>query len=150
MKGAYHSSWYTQFNVQGFSDSISSHFGGEEYLQPPFFPAFEQSQPFEADVSHAIGITTRHLASQTTPVELIDGSDPNGWSYAYKILISILLNAFPLVVAIGTSILSPAGKVLVKEFDTTSELTVLTTSLFMLVGGWIMRHIGPLITDNPN
>lgn len=46
---------------------------------------------------------------------------------------SILLNAFPLVVTVETSILSPADGELVKEFDTKSELTLLTTSLFMLM-----------------
>lgn len=142
MKEAYHSSWYAQFNLQDLSDCLSSHFGGEECLQTPFFPAFEQSQSFGTDLSHATSITPLNIESQTRSVGLGDNSDPKAWSYRYKILISILLNAFPLVVAVGTSILSPAGKELVKEFDTKPELTVLTTSFFMLVGGWSMRRIG--------
>ncbi len=44
-----------------------------------------------------------------------------------------MLNASPLVVTIGTSILSPAGSDLIRAFHKSPEVTVLTTSLFMLV-----------------
>lgn len=136
MKGVYHNSWYAQFNVQDLGDCLSTRFGSEEFLQPPFFPEFEQSLASEADA------VRRDSESQTRLVELGDVPDPRAWSPIYKVFISILLNAFPLVVAVGTSILSPASKDLVREFNTKSELTVLTTSLFMLVGGWSMRHHG--------
>lgn len=141
MKGAYHTSWYAQFNVQDLSDCLSSRFDGEEFLRPPFFPSFEQFQAFDGDaVAVGSSITTSPLASESQ-TRLVDEekvadiiSNPSSWPFIHKILVSILLNAFPLVVAIGTSILSPASRNLVREFDTKAEITVLTTSLFMLVG----------------
>lgn len=142
MKGAYHTSWYAQFNVQDLSDCLSSHFGGEEFLQLPLFPEFEQVQSLEINISHAVNTTPPDLESRTRSAELGVVSDPSSpWPSIYKVLVSILLNAFPLVVSVGISILSSAGKDLVKEFKTRPELTLLTTSLFMLVGYWSSRPI---------
>lgn len=135
MNEAHHSSWYARFNVQDLNDCLSSRFGSEEFLQPPFFTKFVESPYLQADIDHVSSIVPVEPESQTRLVEVKNFSDPKSWSYGYKVLVSILLNAFPLVVAIGTSILSPVGKDLVREFDTKSELAVLTTSLYLLVRG---------------
>lgn len=133
MKVAYHNSWYAQINLQELNDCLSYRFGGDDFLEHPFFPGFEQFKEFQTDFQ-ASGFTQLESESQIRSVELKEFSDPKAWPYIYKVWVSILLNSFPFVVAVGTSILSPAGRELIEEFNTTSELTVLTTSLFMLVG----------------
>jgi hypothetical protein len=130
----YHDSWYSNVNVQELGDYVSSYFDSEEVLQYPFFPEFEQVSLLEIDIGHVTGITSLDSESQINLLNIEDTLDPKAWPHLRKVSVSILLNAFPLVVTVGTSILSPAGGELVKEFDTKSELTLLTTSLFMLVG----------------
>lgn len=140
MKGACHDTWYAQVDLQELEKCLSSRFGGEEFFISPFFLDYEQFQPFETDVNDTTSITSLRSGSKIRRANLKGTSDPKAWPFRHKISISILLNAFPLVVAVGTSILSPASKELMREFDSTSELTVLTTSLFMLVGGSSMRR----------
>lgn len=105
MRGDYHDTWYIHDLDDASSTPIDGEGGGE--LHAPF-PVMEAKSRAEE-------------------------SDPRAWSFVYKIFVSGLLNAFPLIVAIGTSILSPAGKALAKEFGASEDRTVLTTSLFMLV-----------------
>lgn len=148
MNGAYHDAWYAQdqgSRLQELDQCLSSRFGGDEELSiNPFrlddFDLVEKSQPLETDdINDSTSITSLNSGSKIRSVDLKGSTlDPKAWPYNYKICISVLLNAFPLVVAIGTSILSPAGPVLVKEFHSKSEITVLTTSLFMLVGGFYL------------
>lgn len=105
MRGDYHDTWYIH-DLDGASSTPIDGEGGGELHTP--FPVMEAKSRAEE-------------------------SDPRAWSFVYKIFVSGLLNAFPLIVAIGTSILSPAGKALAKEFGASEDRTVLTTSLFMLV-----------------
>ena len=147
MNGAYHDAWYAQdqgcSRLQELGQCLSSRFGvDDEFFINPFLLDFdfEKSQPLEtADINDSTSITSLNSHSKIRSADLKGGTlDPKAWPFNNKIWISVLLNAFPLVVAIGTSILSPAGPVLVKEFHSKSEITVLTTSLFMLVGGFCL------------
>lgn len=139
MKEAWRDSWYAQVDLQTLEKCLSSRFGGKEFFISPFFLDSEQLQSSETDINDTTSSSALSPGSKTGHMNLKATPDPKVWPYRYKISISILLNAFPLVVAVGTSILSPATKELTREFDSKSELTVLTTSLFMLVSGLSMK-----------
>lgn len=64
---------------------------------------------------------------------LNDPENPASWSFKRKLFVSGVLVSLPLIVNIGTSILSAAGPFLDAEYHVGSEVTVLTTSLFLMV-----------------
>lgn len=64
---------------------------------------------------------------------LTDPENPATWSFKRKVFVSAVLVSIPLVVNVGTSILGAAGTFLTKEYHVGSEVTVLTTSLFLMV-----------------
>ena len=64
---------------------------------------------------------------------LRDPENPMGWTCKRKLFVSAVLVSLPLIVNVGTSILSAAGVFLTKEYHVGSEVTVLTTSLFLMV-----------------
>ncbi len=64
---------------------------------------------------------------------LNDPENPAGWSFKRKLFVSGVLVSLPLIVNVGTSILSAAGVFIAKEYHVGSEVTVLTTSLFLMV-----------------
>lgn len=64
---------------------------------------------------------------------LRDPENPLGWTCKRKLFVSAVLVSLPLIVNVGTSILSAAGSFISKEYHVGSEVTVLTTSLFLMV-----------------
>ena len=64
---------------------------------------------------------------------LRDPENPLGWTCKRKLFVSAVLVSLPLIVNVGTSILSAAGEFISKEYHVGSEVTVLTTSLFLMV-----------------
>ena len=64
---------------------------------------------------------------------LRDPENPMGWTFKRKLFVSAVLVSLPLIVNVGTSILSAAGTFISKEYHVGSEVTVLTTSLFLMV-----------------
>ncbi|KAF4771830.1 hypothetical protein N7455_008052 [Penicillium solitum] len=69
-----------------------------------------------------------------------DLENPHNWSLKYKLFVSFVLIMLPLVVNIGSSVMSGTAPSLEKEFHVSSELAVLTTTMFLI--GFIT---GPLI-----
>ena len=64
---------------------------------------------------------------------LNDPENPASWSFKRKLFVSGVLISLPLIVNVGTSILSAAGPFLDAQYHVGSEVTVLTTSLFLMV-----------------
>ena len=64
---------------------------------------------------------------------LRDPENPMGWNFKHKLFVSGVLVSLPLIVNVGTSILSAAGVFIAQEYHVGSEVTVLTTSLFLMV-----------------
>lgn len=62
-----------------------------------------------------------------------DPENPHNWSQKYKLFVSFVLIMLPLVVNIGSSVMSGTAPSLEKEFHISSELTVLTTTMFLIV-----------------
>lgn len=63
-----------------------------------------------------------------------DKENPFTWSLKRKWFMTVVLNAGPLFVNIGTSVLSGSGKDIGKEYHVSTEVTVLITSVFLMVG----------------
>ncbi|KIY00264.1 uncharacterized protein Z520_03949 [Fonsecaea multimorphosa CBS 102226] len=61
-----------------------------------------------------------------------DRENPHSWSFARKIYITMVINTLPLVVNIGSSIMSSASTAIGKEYSVGSEVTTLTTSLYLM------------------
>ncbi len=64
---------------------------------------------------------------------LNDPENPHSWSFKRKLFVSGVLVSLPLIVNVGTSILTAGGVFIDKEYHVGSEVTVLTTSLFLMV-----------------
>lgn len=62
-----------------------------------------------------------------------DTENPHTWSLARKWFVTVLLKILPLVVNVGSSILSASGASMVKEYHVSSEDTILVITLFLLV-----------------
>lgn len=62
-----------------------------------------------------------------------DPENPHNWSLKYKLFVSSVLIMLPLVVNIGSSVMSGTAPSLEKEFHVSSELAVLTTTMFLIV-----------------
>ena len=69
---------------------------------------------------------------------LNDPENPAGWSFKRKLFVSGVLVSLPLIVNVGTSILSAAGVFLDAEYHVGSEVTVLTTSLFLIISSQLI------------
>lgn len=65
--------------------------------------------------------------------EADDGENPHTWSLTRKWFVTTVLNTLPLVVNVGSSILSGSGKDIGNEYHVSSEVTILITSLFLMV-----------------
>ena len=72
---------------------------------------------------------------------LRDLENPMGWTSKRKFFVSGVLVSLPLIVNVGTSILSAAGVFIAKEYHVGSEVTVLTTSLFLMVCLLALRYL---------
>ncbi|KAJ5889700.1 hypothetical protein N7504_010510 [Penicillium tannophilum] len=70
-----------------------------------------------------------------------DSENPHNWSLRYKLFISFVLVALPLIVNIGSSIMSGTLTSLEEEFHISSEVAILTTTTIFLMG----FVTGPLI-----
>ncbi|KAM0794188.1 major facilitator superfamily domain-containing protein [Usnea florida] len=75
---------------------------------------------------------------------LNDPENPTGWSFKRKLFVSGVLVSLPLIVNVGTSILRAAGVFIAKEYHVGSEVTVLTTSLFLMGFTFGPLIFGPL------
>ena len=91
-------------------------------LQPPSLPDLEKLPPKPEEDPDLIAWDG-----------LNDPENPASWSFKRKLFVSGVLVSLPLIVNVGTSILSAAGVFLDKEYHVGSEVTVLTTSLFLMV-----------------
>ena len=94
----------------------------ETDLQPPSLPDLEKLPPKPEEDPDLIAWDG-----------LNDSENPASWSFKRKLFVSGVLVSLPLIVNVGTSILSAAGVFLDKEYNVGSEVTVLTTSLFLMV-----------------
>ena len=72
---------------------------------------------------------------------LRDPENPMGWTCKRKLFVSGVLVSLPLIVNVGTSILSAAGVFISKEYHVGSEVTVLTTSLFLMVCCLLLHYV---------
>ncbi|PYH96177.1 MFS general substrate transporter, partial [Aspergillus ellipticus CBS 707.79] len=70
-----------------------------------------------------------------------DLENPHNWSIRYKFFVSGVLVALPLIVNIGTSIMSGTAADLEKEFHIGTEVVILSTTTMFLIG----FVTGPLI-----
>ena len=73
-----------------------------------------------------------------------DPKNPFTWSFKYKLFVSAVLNSLPLVVNIGSSILSDASRPLSKEYHVGTEVDILTITLFLLGFTFGPLIFGPL------
>lgn len=62
-----------------------------------------------------------------------DQENPHNWSPRYKLFISLVLVILPLIVNIGSSIMSGSLTSLEKEFHIGSEVAILTTTTMFLM-----------------
>jgi hypothetical protein len=62
-----------------------------------------------------------------------DLENPHNWSQKYKLFVSFVLILLPLIVNIGSSVMSGTASSLEKEFHVSSEVAVLTTTMFLIV-----------------
>lgn len=62
-----------------------------------------------------------------------DKDNPHNWSARYKLLVSLILVVLPLIVNIGSSIMSGSLTSLEKEFHISSEVAILTTTTMFLM-----------------
>jgi hypothetical protein len=62
-----------------------------------------------------------------------DRDNPYNWSPRYKLFVSFVLVVLPLIVNIGSSIMSGALTSLEKEFHISSEVAILTTTTMFLM-----------------
>ena len=109
-------------------------------------------------IAHSSSDVDLHPLSRTSDVEkqpskqeqdqdlvtwdgLRDPENPMGWSFKRKLFVSGVLVSLPLIVNVGTSILSAAGVFIAKEYHVGSEVTVLTTSLFLMVCLLALHHL---------
>ena len=94
----------------------------ETQLRPPSLPDLEKLPPKPEEDPDLIAWDG-----------LNDPENPASWSFKRKLFVSGVLVSLPLIVNVGTSILSAAGPFLDAEYHVGSEVTVLTTSLFLMV-----------------
>ncbi|KAE8153835.1 MFS general substrate transporter [Aspergillus avenaceus] len=73
-----------------------------------------------------------------------DTDNPHTWSLKRKWFVTIILNVLPLVVNVGSSILSGSGTALEAEFHVSSEVTILVITLFLLGFTFGPLMFGPL------
>lgn len=73
-----------------------------------------------------------------------DPKNPFTWSFKYKLFVSAVLNSLPLVVNIGSSILSDASRPLSNEYHVGTEVDILTITLFLLGFTFGPLIFGPL------
>ncbi|OCL01221.1 MFS general substrate transporter, partial [Glonium stellatum] len=73
-----------------------------------------------------------------------DPENPFTWPFRYKLFVSAVLNSLPLVVNVGSSILSDASRPLSKEYHVGTEVDILTISLFLLGFTFGPLIFGPL------
>ncbi|KAF7714532.1 MFS-type transporter [Penicillium ucsense] len=73
-----------------------------------------------------------------------DPDNPHTWSLTHKWLITVLLNVLPLVVNVGSSIVSASGPHLEEEYHVSSEETILVITLFLLGFTFGPLMFGPL------
>ncbi|KAI1387974.1 MFS general substrate transporter [Hypoxylon trugodes] len=73
-----------------------------------------------------------------------DTENPHTWSVKRKWVMTILLNFIPLVVNMGTSILSRSTKALEEEYNVSAEVTILTVTLYLLGFTFGPLIFGPL------
>lgn len=62
-----------------------------------------------------------------------DKENPHNWSSRYKLLVSLVLVVLPLIVNIGSSVMSGSLTSLEKEFHISSEVAILTTTTMFLM-----------------
>ena len=94
----------------------------ETELRPPSLPDLEKLPPKPEEDPDLVAWDG-----------LNDVENPASWSFKRKLFVSGVLISIPLIVNVGTSILSAAGVFLDAEYHVGSEVTVLTTSLFLMV-----------------
>ena len=94
----------------------------ETELRPPSLPDLEKLPPKPEEDPDLIAWDG-----------LNDPENPATWSFKRKLFVSGVLISLPLIVNVGTSILSAAGVFLDAQYHVGSEVTVLTTSLFLMV-----------------
>lgn len=63
-----------------------------------------------------------------------DPDNPRTWSTTRKVLVSTVLDTLPLICNVGTSILGQGAQQIGKEYHVGTEVTILVTTCFMLVG----------------
>ncbi|KAI1374462.1 MFS general substrate transporter [Hypoxylon crocopeplum] len=73
-----------------------------------------------------------------------DVENPHTWSLKRKWFVSTILNLLPLVVNMGTSILSASNAALEKEYHVSSEVAILTLTLFLFGFTFGPLIFGPL------
>ena len=61
-----------------------------------------------------------------------DAENPQNWSSSYKAFITFTLGMQALCGSLGSSIISPAEPTISKEFNVSTEVTILTISLYVL------------------
>jgi len=61
-----------------------------------------------------------------------DPDNPFNWKFSYKCFITFQLGILALAPSMGSSIISPASKVIASDFHVSEEVTVLNVSLFVL------------------
>ena len=130
----------------------------DESTPPRYAFPYESSDNIDNPTLAELDVATAHSSSDADPVphlpiedvekqHLKQGQDPDlvtwdglrdpenplGWTSKRKLFVSGVLVSLPLIVNVGTSILSAAGVFLSKEYHVGSEVTVLTTSLFLMV-----------------
>lgn len=61
-----------------------------------------------------------------------DSKNPKNWSPYLKLWMAFMMGLLAFTGSVGSAITNPAEEALVKHFDISSEVTVLTMSLFIL------------------
>lgn len=114
------SSEHANHGSQGPDGSLTH--SSDTELRPPSLPDLEKLPPKSEEDPDLIAWD-----------DLNDPENPASWSFKRKLFVSGVLVSLPLIVNVGTSILSAAGVFLDAEYHVGSEVTVLTTSLFLMV-----------------
>lgn len=99
----------------------------------------DEKQPdrdFHCPDVESIASTRQHNESTIAGSELVDWNlndpdNPRNWSFSYKYWVTFQLGMLALAASIGSSITAPAGKEIAKYTNISSEVSVLSISLYM-------------------
>ncbi|KFY58949.1 hypothetical protein V496_05906 [Pseudogymnoascus sp. VKM F-4515 (FW-2607)] len=100
----------------------------------------DEKQPdrdFHCPDVESIASTRQHNDSTIAGSELVDWNlndpdNPRNWSSSYKYWVTFQLGMLALAASIGSSITAPAGKEIAKYTNISSEVSVLSISLYIL------------------